>query len=91
MPTVNLTDFTLTGISECGPVVITAGTRWFAFSIVDVPGIGMALNDATACALARQQYIARIPLVNRPVGSGSWMHVPAYKATKCSAVAVSGP
>jgi hypothetical protein len=90
LPTVNRSDWTENGISDCGPVAITAGTGWFAFSIVDVPGIGIAFNDETACALLRQQYIAKIPLVNRPVGSGSWMYVPAYRVTKCSAVAVSG-
>jgi hypothetical protein len=89
--TVNPADWAAGGISECAPLTVTLGAGWFAFSIVDVSGIGMATTDETACALLRQQYIARIPLVNRPVGSGSWMYVPAYKVTKCAGVRVTGP
>ncbi len=88
MPAVNLADWTAAGISECAPVVITAGTGWFAFSIVGVPENGTALSDATACEIARRQAIARVPLFNHPVGTGSWMATPAYRVTNCSPVAV---
>ena len=87
LATINRSDWD--GISECGRVVVNAGTGWSAFSIVDVPGLGIAVSDETACALFQQQYTAQTPLVNRPVGTGSWMHVPAYRVTKCSPVAVT--
>jgi hypothetical protein len=89
LPKVNPSDWNGT-FSECVPITITPGTGWSAFSVVDFPELGIALNDTATCEFFRQQYVAQIPLLNRPVGTGSWMYVPAYRMTKCSSVAVSG-